>query len=197
MYGILTLPEDEVLICLFFRGTGSDSIDKVEAVDFQRRLNQLPPEGGLSFFRDQTTDYRFIADTVKRKPRLNRGFALISIKQLNELDIKVCGDLSINDQHVCIHCLSCDCQKVDCKPSPSLPCQLIAPENPLSDSDHLRKMLSEAMDVVIPATHARDDLLNIFSKDFPGTPSERNKEYARRWQVEMSRPAFTAEDIIR
>jgi hypothetical protein len=58
-------------------------------------------------------------------------------------------------------------------------------------------MLSEAMDVVIPATHARDDLLNIFSKDFPGTPSERNKEYARRWQVEMSRPAFTAEDIIR
>jgi hypothetical protein len=133
MYGILTLPEDELLICLFFR--------------------------------DQTTDYRFIADTVKRKSRLNRGFALISIKQLNEFNIKVCGDLSTSDRHVCIHCLSCDCQKDNCKPAPSKTCQLIAPENPLSDSDHLRKVLSEAMDVVIPATHARDDLLNIFSND--------------------------------
>lgn len=114
MYELLNLPEKELLICVFFRSPGGDSLDRMEAVDFERRLEKVPPEGGLSFFRNETTDYRSIASQVKRKGQLNRGFALVSIKQLNELKIKVCGDLAANPRHVCIHCLACNCAEVDC-----------------------------------------------------------------------------------
>lgn len=197
MYGVLSLNPDEQLLCLFFRGQG-DSVNTLETADFERRMELKPkPEGGLSFYRAETTTFREIVDNVKRKGKLNRGIATVGVKQLTDLGFKICGDLSVDDKHVCIHCSTCNLSKSECTPESGCSCGFITPENYYAENDRLRKALSEEMKVVVEATNSRDELLNIFTKDLEGNPKTINQEYERRWRAERQKQQRGSEGISR
>ncbi len=185
MYGVISLTEEEFLLCLFFRGDG-EIADTVSPRDFERRMHQTPPEGGISFFRAQTTDYREMIDRVKRTRLLCRGIATVSVGQLLKIGFQLCGDLEIDDKHVCIHCLDCNCAKDDCRPSGQT-CSFISPENVNSENDRMRRLLADAMSVIIEARNTRTDLLEIFGTDVDGTVAERNTAYAQRWEAAQRR----------
>lgn len=181
MYGPISLDSKEILICLFLRGDG-EAFDKIAPRDFERRMHLKPPEGGISFYRAETTDYKFIVNKVTRTPLLNRGVSTISVGELEEIGFKVCGELATNDQHVQVHCLDCNCTARDCRPDGNT-CSFISPESANAENDRMRRLLADAMFVVIEARNSRTDLLEIFGKDFKGTFAEMNAEYARRWEL--------------
>lgn len=189
MYGpLFALSPTEVLICVFFRGDGGTP-DRVEATDFQRRMNLTPPEGGLSFWRATTTDYKHIIEKIERNPDLNRGIATITISDALELGFQVCGDIQVNDKHVNLHCEGCDCAKRNC--SSSTTCAFIPPILPTFENDRMRRRLANTMSksVIIEARKKRQDLLDIFGKDVSGSVSEKNVEYAHRFEFEMKKPS--------
>lgn len=186
MYGPLDkLDKDELLICLFFRGEGQ-LVDHVDARDFERRMYLKPPEGGISFFRAKTTDYKFIVNKVGRTPLLNRGIASVSIGRVLQLGFHICGDLKDDDKHLCLHCQGCDCVERNCKPT-SKTCSFIPPEAPSAENDRMRRQLADSMLVIIEAKKNRAELLEIFGKDVPGAVEEMNAEYARRFDVALKK----------
>jgi hypothetical protein len=180
MYQVLELDLDEQLVCLFFRGEGEPQ-NIVQTVDFERRMNREVPEGGISFYRAAVVSFFFIVDRVRRKPRLNRGIALISTRHLLDLGFTLKGDPAANAGHICLHCNRCDGTQYNC--SAIGPCAFITPEDYRADNDMMRKALSEAMTVVIEATNTREQLLSIFGRDvLQDDPLHANEEYIRRWQ---------------
>lgn len=188
MYGQLgKLEGDELLLCLFFRGEGQ-TVNKVDARDFERRLYLKPlPEGGISFFRAKTTDYKFIVTQVGRTPSLNRGIASITVEEVQRLGFQICGNLESNDRHVCLHCQACICQERNCEPLGST-CSFVSPESPTAENDRMRRQLADAMTVIIEARKNKADLLAIFGKDVTGTVAEKNSQYAYRFEVEVRKP---------
>jgi hypothetical protein len=185
MYGPISLDRGEQLLCLFFRGEGQ-ATDKIDPRDFERRLHLKPPEGGISFFRAKTTDYRQMIDWVKRLPLLNRGIATISVARVAELGFQICGNLEENEHHVCIHCVTCNCEENDCHPDAKL-CSFISPENNIAENDRMRRHLADAMSIILEALKTRTELLEIFATDVDGTPAEKNVAYAHRWEVAVTK----------
>jgi hypothetical protein len=139
------------------------AFDELAPRDFERRLHLNPPEGGISFFRAKTTDYREMVERVRCNPSLNRGIAIVSVGQILDLDFHLYADLDENDQHVCIHCLTCNGQKDDCSPK-AMSYTFVSPEAPNAENDRSRRQLADAIAIVLESRNSRTELLEIFAQ---------------------------------
>jgi hypothetical protein len=186
MYGPIELERDEKLLCLFLRGNGQN-VNHVDPGDFERRMgNSLLklPEGGISFFRAGTTDYRTIVDCVKRAKTLNRGIASVLVGKVLDLGFQICGDLDVDERHVCVHCNTCNCAKDNCAPH-GASCSFISPEDRHAEDDRMRRELANGMQIIIQASHSRTELLRIFATDLRNDieVANRNETFLHRFQT--------------
>lgn len=188
MYEKVELDPEEPLVCIFFRDADSDSVGTVETVDFERRMYLKPPEGGISFFRGNLHHYLSVVESVTRKPKLNRGLAVITVKQVQELGYWLTAK-GKDDPHVELHCPSCNGNERDCSAEKGS-CPFVSPEHKLAEDDVARKRLAEAMTVVIEATNSQAELIKVFATDLRKEEAARaNLEYVRRWETNRTQSA--------
>lgn len=181
MYQKLSLKPDEILVCLFLRGDGEPT-DRIAVTDFERRLSI--GESGISLFRRSLCTYKTIVERVKRRPRLNRGIATVSVSDLVSKGFRIFGDLETAPEHVCLHCSCCDGQVSNCSPtsdSDFCPFTFDSQARQQIEAHFLRQRLADSLSILFPAILTADSLLSVLGKDVADSdPVKSNITYEKR-----------------
>lgn len=181
MYQQVSLKSDEILVCLFLRGDG-EPVDRIAVTDFERRLSI--GESGISLFRRSLCTYKTIVERVKRRPKLNRGIATVSVSDLEGQGFRIFGDLEIAPEHVCLHCSCCDGLVRNCSPkseSDFCPFTLDSQAQQPFEAHSLRQRLAESLSILFPAILTTENLLLVLGKDVSeSNPLEANITYEKR-----------------